>query len=159
MGPWGVFDGWNQLPFLPDRFTPPTDKGEGPRSDYLKKRCWVEMDSIVERLHQLRQDKDLVGVKLDKVFVSTNESKEWVEELEKKLVATGRWDEGSVKSTFDLDLSWEEGGVDNAIGEFPSLAKFRFCSPLSFFSLARGHGFFFLSFCSERLTHLLHCGS
>lgn len=114
MGPWGVFDGWNQLPFLPDRFTPPTSS-EDARSNYLKDRCWVEQDHIIARLHQLRED--MSDVKLDKVFISTNESEEWVAELRKKMVESGRWSEGSVKSTFDLDLTWEEGGVDNAIGE------------------------------------------
>jgi hypothetical protein len=112
MGPWGVFDGWNQLPLLPDQFEPPTDQGEGPRSEYLIKRCWVDIGPIVGRLEQLR--KNYPKEKLDKIYVSTNEDEKWLQELEKALEAQGGW--RSIKSTLDLDLTWEESGVDNAIG-------------------------------------------
>lgn len=109
LGPRGVFDGWNQLPFLPDRFTPPTNN-EDARKSYLQDRCWTEQDAIVSRLASLR--KDFPKDKLDKVYLSSNEGEEWIGELRKKLVASG-WE--SVTSTFDLDLTWEESGVDNAI--------------------------------------------
>jgi hypothetical protein len=112
MGSWGVFDGWNQLHSLPDQFEPPTDEGDGPRSDYLVKRCWIDIDAIIKRLEQIR--KDYPKEKLDKIYVSTNEDEKWLGELEKALEAQGGW--ASIKSTFDLDLTWEESGVDNAIG-------------------------------------------
>ncbi|KAF8324073.1 hypothetical protein DL93DRAFT_2036218, partial [Clavulina sp. PMI_390] len=114
MGPWGVFDGWNQLSTLPDRFEPPPSTGDSndnnPRSDYLLKRCWVDIDPIVARLDALR--KDYPNDTLDKVYVSTNEDEKWLAELKGKLKEHGWTD---VRSTFDLDLSWEESGVDNAI--------------------------------------------
>ena len=123
MGPWGVFDGWNQLPSLPDRFEPPTDQGEGPRSEYLKKRCWIDTDAIVERLEQLR--KDYPKEKLDKIYVSTNENEKWLGQLEKALEAQGGWT--SIKSTLHLDTTWEEIGVDNAIGVDRSQLIARLC--------------------------------
>lgn len=108
LGPWGVFDGWNQLSFLPDHFEPSSSSLS--RSDYLVSRCWIEHDAIVARLAALRQE--YPNETLDKVYVSTNEDQKWLGELEEKLKADG-WKQ--VSSTLELELTWEESGVDNAI--------------------------------------------
>lgn len=118
LGPWGVFDGWNQLSFLPDRFDPSSSTSS--RSDYLISRCWVDIDAIVSRLSALR--KEYPKETLDKVYVSTNEDEKWLKELEEKLKEDG-WKQ--VSSTMELELGWEEMGVDNAIGAY------WFCSLLS----------------------------
>ena len=47
--------------------------------------------------------------------MSTNGKEEWVANLKKALMKDG-WD--SVMTTRDLKLTWEESGVDSAIGEF-----------------------------------------
>lgn len=46
--------------------------------------------------------------------MSTNEDEKWLGRLKKALEAQGGWT--SIKSTLDLDLTWKESGVDNAIG-------------------------------------------
>jgi hypothetical protein len=123
---WADFEGWNLLDFLPDRFEPPgpphhpningttVDPTTDPRALYMIPRCWIEIETIVERLTQLKleyADK----LQLRKVYISTNGRTEWVDSLKKALLDSG-WQ--SVLSTHDLELSWEEGGVDSAIGAF-----------------------------------------
>lgn len=80
-------------------------------------RCWLEIDAIVERLQKLRVEH--ADLHLERVFVSTNAEPEWIEELKKALRRT-KW--RFVLSTRDLVLTWEEGGVNAAIGPycFPS---------------------------------------
>lgn len=54
-------------------------------------------------------------MRLKDVYVSTNGDAEWVEDLKKALRKEG-W--RKIATTRDLELTWEEGGVDGAIGEF-----------------------------------------
>lgn len=76
-------------------------------------RCWVEIDAIVKRLTKLKMEyKD--ELKLGRVYVSTNGKEEWVAELKRALLKEG-WQ--SVMTTRDLKLTWEESGVDSAVGE------------------------------------------
>lgn len=119
---WAVFEGWNQLDFLPDRFTSTAathepnefDPATDPRARYVISRCWLEIDAIVQRLRALK--KEYTGeLKLKQVYVSTNGKEEWVGQLKRALMKDG-WDK--VMTTRDLKLSWEESGVDSAIGEF-----------------------------------------
>ncbi|KAF8303077.1 hypothetical protein DL93DRAFT_2067058 [Clavulina sp. PMI_390] len=116
------FHGWAQLSFLPDRLIlpPSATESESERAKYVFPRCWLEIDGIVERLHSLRAEYNHVAheegkkIELKKVHVATNGNPEWVGELKKALWRDG-W--GSVTSTYDLRLDWEEGGapVDGAI--------------------------------------------
>ena len=106
MAGWAEFEGWNLLPFLRDRFNPPLD-----REPYLVSRCWIEMDVIVARLRELRIE--YPKAKLERVFVSTNADREWTDKLKTTLLREG-WK--SIVTTPDLKLSWEETGIDNAVG-------------------------------------------
>lgn len=79
-------------------------------------RCWLEIDAIVRRLTELKREyaeAEGGGVRLRRVYVSTNGENEWVKLLKEALVAAG-WT--SVFSTSDLKLTWEESGVESAIG-------------------------------------------
>ncbi|KAG8855398.1 hypothetical protein FRB96_007055 [Tulasnella sp. 330] len=90
------FMGWNQFPYLLDRFTPPPKKsrnklvesldviGRGRKHDLYMERCWPEIDAIVKRLRELRR----LHTGLERVFVLTNGKKEWVEELKRALMNT-----------------------------------------------------------------------
>ncbi|KAG8990815.1 hypothetical protein FRB94_013086 [Tulasnella sp. JGI-2019a] len=88
------FMGWNQFPYLLDRFTPPP-KGEGLKGsldvitrgrkhDLYMERCWPEIDAIVKRLREVRR----LHTGLERVFVLTNGKKEWVELLKRALMNT-----------------------------------------------------------------------
>jgi len=133
---WAPFEGWNMLDFLPDRFNPPgpphypdangtaiVDLSTDPRSLYMISRCWLEVDPIVKRLAQLKLEY-ADELQLRKVYISTNGRPEWVDSLKKALLKSG-WQ--SVLSTNDLELSWEESGVDSAVGTFGFLRAWRCC--------------------------------
>lgn len=123
---WADFEGWNMLDFLPDRFEPPgpphypnangstVDPTTDRRALYMIPRCWLEIDPIVKRLTQLKLEY-AEELHLQTVYISTNGRAEWVDSLKKALIQSG-WQ--TVLSTHDLELSWEEGGVDGAIGSF-----------------------------------------
>ena len=111
MAGWAEFEGWNRLPFLRDRFVPPSDDGE--RKRYMVSRCFIEIDAIVARLRALRTEHP--KIKLEHVFVSTNADHEWTDLLKATLRREG-WE--SIVSTLDLTLTWEESGLDSAIGMY-----------------------------------------
>jgi hypothetical protein len=106
MAGWAEFEGWNRLPFLRDRFEPPS-----PREPYMVSRCWIEIDAIAARLRALRTE--YPEARLERVYVSTNADQEWTDELKSTLLLEG-WE--SIVATPDLTLSWKESGVDSAIG-------------------------------------------
>lgn len=67
----------------------------------------------MKRLTKLKMEyKD--ELRLRRVYISTNGKEEWVAELKRALLKEG-WQ--SVMTTRDLKLTWEESGVDSAVGE------------------------------------------
>jgi hypothetical protein len=110
MASWAEFEGWNRLPFL-DQWNPPLDPAD--RAQYTVNRCWIEIDQVIKKLDTLGEEHP--DANLDKIFVSTNGTPEWLEELKKRLREKG-W--RSVITTRDLELTWQERGVDNAIGKW-----------------------------------------
>ncbi|KAF8324928.1 uncharacterized protein EI90DRAFT_2933611 [Cantharellus anzutake] len=102
------FEGWNQLPFLPDGFNSPQSPQE--RGKYTMERCWIEIPDVVSRLESLRRQYS--ELTLDRVFLSTNAKPEWLAELKHVLSQHG-W--RNVVSTSDISLTWQESGVENAV--------------------------------------------
>lgn len=122
---WANFEGWNMLEFLPDQFkapgpkhlpfangSSPIDPDTDPRAQYMIPRCWLEIDTIIKRMTDLKLEY-ANELRLTKVYISTNGLPEWVDKLKNALLNSG-WT--SVISTHDLKLTWEESGVDSAIG-------------------------------------------
>ncbi|KIY66967.1 hypothetical protein CYLTODRAFT_354117 [Cylindrobasidium torrendii FP15055 ss-10] len=77
-----VFYGWNQLPFLPDTFTPPPGSSWGENTPentaiYMG-RCYPEIDAVVQRVRQAREDSE---VYTDVLYLLTNEKGEWLDRL------------------------------------------------------------------------------
>lgn len=70
------------------------------------KRCWPSFDDIVVRLQSLRWG-------LRTVFIATNADMEFLDGLRTALLRGG-WTK--VVTSRDLDLTWEQSGVENAIG-------------------------------------------
>lgn len=113
------------LDFLPDQFKAPgpkhlaypngtqsIDPDTDPRAQYMINRCWLEIDTIVKRMTELKLEY-ADDLRLRQVYISTNGLPEWVDKLKEALLNSG-W--SSVMSTHDLKLTWEESGVDSAIG-------------------------------------------
>ncbi|KAF8312144.1 hypothetical protein DL93DRAFT_2229267 [Clavulina sp. PMI_390] len=134
IAPWGEFNGWNKLSFLPDRWHPPwstpTEPGEARRL-YAYERCWIDIPAIVDQLERTRSDHKNVHHKKDNnnqhkmgdgeepeelhtVFVSTNADDTWAEELREALKGPKGvgW---RVVTSRDLKLDWQQAGVDMAI--------------------------------------------
>ena len=108
------------LPFLPDRYDPPTTSLTE-RVAYAVSRCWIEADAIVSRLRQIREEHRtrhgnwvFGGPRLDRVYISTNADEAWIRNLTEMLRADG-W--MYIATTPDLALTWEEKGVDSAVGK------------------------------------------
>lgn len=130
MAPFGEFNGWNKLSFLPDRWHPPwstpTEPGEA-RSKYAYERCWIDTAEIVARLARTRAEHAAsTTAPLETVFLSTNGDEKWVEEVREALKGPSGvgW---RVVTSRDLKLDWQQQGVDMAIGEFRPHVSYSFC--------------------------------
>lgn len=120
MAPFGEFNGWNKLSFLPDRWHPPwstpTEPGEA-RAKYAYERCWIDTAEIVARLSRTRVEHAAsTAAPLETVFLSTNGDEKWVEEVREALKGPKGvgW---RVVTSRDLKLDWQQQGVDMAVGE------------------------------------------
>ena len=115
------WSGFNKIPGLLEVWeTPPVNDNdemypEG--KDAYARRCYPDIDQIVQRVDQIRranQDKRLTNI-----FVMTNGKREWVEELKKALKRGGSWER--IESSRDMKLSWEQkhiaAAVDMLIGQ------------------------------------------
>ena len=115
IAPFGEFNGWNKLSFLPDRWHPPwstpTNPGEA-RARYAFARCWIEIDEIVSRLERTRSEH---GEGLETVFISTNEDQKWIDEVRAALDGP-RGVGWKVVTSRDLKFDWQQQGVDMAVG-------------------------------------------
>ncbi|KAF6745369.1 hypothetical protein DFP72DRAFT_974289 [Ephemerocybe angulata] len=97
------FYGWNQLPWLPDRFVlPPGGEPNNNTEENIAKfklHCLPEMDQIIKRIEGAREDweKDVfVGKTLEShyintIFILTNASPEWHDEFVEKLKHDHKW--------------------------------------------------------------------
>jgi len=104
--------GWNQFSGLPEPFTPPPGAGHNMTtpealSIYLQ-HCWPSIEQIKHKLRDVRARDPT----LTRVFALTNGKPGWISTMKKELLDDG-WKH--VVTTLDLDLTWEQSGVDNAI--------------------------------------------
>ncbi|KAL5526206.1 hypothetical protein ACEPAG_7545 [Sanghuangporus baumii] len=109
---WGAtYMGFNQFPELPDRFSPP-DFGSlqslDGREKYYLQHCWPEIDDIVKKLHDVREERP----DLQRVYVLTNGWGWWVDRLREALAKDG-W--ADLKSSLDLQVDSEQKYVEMAI--------------------------------------------
>ncbi|KAF6743481.1 hypothetical protein DFP72DRAFT_827845 [Ephemerocybe angulata] len=92
------FYGWNQLPWLPDRYAPPTPEPGNYTEEYLS-HCLPEMDHIIKRIEDARDDwekETFAGQKLEShyihtIYILTNALPEWHDEFAKKLKHDHKW--------------------------------------------------------------------
>lgn len=114
------FYGWNQLPWLPDSFTPPPGSEWGKNTDenvalYMK-RCFPKFDDIVKKIRDSRDDyvktaRDKETTRfLDTLYILTDENSEWLEQLKDALGA-----EGWTRIVTSRDLVLDAEGVDTGM--------------------------------------------
>ncbi|PBK67264.1 hypothetical protein ARMSODRAFT_889233 [Armillaria solidipes] len=85
-----TFYGWNQLEFLPDRFTVPPGE-EGPERDavYLS-RCLPTFEDVIRKVRLARGEYlQGTGMTLDVMYLLTNEKGQWLDELREALRVEG----------------------------------------------------------------------
>jgi hypothetical protein len=118
-----TFNGWNLLPFLPDKFIHPTPEGYEPGKNtpeaiaHYQKHCYPDHDLILDKIQKSR-DEYIHAAKpgehrlLDVVFLMTNDHTNWVEGLKTKLGQSGWY---TVVTTKDLELDQEQKDVGMAV--------------------------------------------
>ncbi|EIW78825.1 hypothetical protein CONPUDRAFT_91259 [Coniophora puteana RWD-64-598 SS2] len=105
---WQAF---NSFPSLPDHVELPLKGSSEPiDEEALMPHCFPGIDHIVETVRRVRDEHSLP---LTRVYIATNGKREWVSELEGALWELRGWD--GVASSRDLDLTWEEKFVSQAI--------------------------------------------
>ncbi|SJL07168.1 uncharacterized protein ARMOST_10511 [Armillaria ostoyae] len=95
-----TFYGWNQLEFLPDRFTVPPGE-EGPERDavYLS-RCLPTFEDVIRKVRLARGEYlQGTGMTLDVMYLLTNEKGQWLDELREALRVEG-WN--TIRTSRDL---------------------------------------------------------
>ncbi|PBK95702.1 hypothetical protein ARMGADRAFT_924955 [Armillaria gallica] len=95
-----TFYGWNQLEFLPDRFTVPPGE-EGPERDavYLS-RCFPTVEDVIRKVRLARGEYlQETGMALDVMYLLTNEKGQWLDELREALRVEG-WN--TIRTSRDL---------------------------------------------------------
>ena len=110
-----TFTGLNTQPGTTDRdITLVEDEGGSltPASvNAFQRACYPDINQIVERVRQIRQTKE--GKRLRNVFIMTNGSPEWVEELREALVKDHPWK--LIASSLQMRVSWEQKFVASAV--------------------------------------------
>ena len=109
-----TFNGWNQLPSLPDKFIHPEKNTKKGIAHYLK-HCYPEQDMILDKIQKSRNDYIRAASPgdraLDIIFLLTNDATGWVDELKMKLKRSG-W---HTITTKDLELDQEQKDVGLAV--------------------------------------------
>jgi hypothetical protein len=79
--------------------------------DTFQRACYPDLNQIVERVRQIRMTKE--GKVLRNVFIMTNGSPEWIEELREALMRDHPWEQ--IASSLQMQVSWEQKFVAQAV--------------------------------------------
>ncbi|KAG1743088.1 hypothetical protein EDB19DRAFT_1700006 [Suillus lakei] len=118
LGKWSSnWNAFNMFPEFSDKFQRPTDGGWGETSEknmqmYMQ-RCFPTIEQIVQKVMQVRVESEWP---LTHIYIMTNGAVAWVEELKEALGSSGHWDQ--IKSSRDLDITWEQKFVVQALDMF-----------------------------------------
>jgi len=80
-------------------------------ADAFQKACYPNITQIVERVRQVRQSEE--GKGLRNVFIMTNGSPEWVEQLREALMEDHPWK--LIASSLQMRVTWEQKFVASAV--------------------------------------------
>lgn len=79
--------------------------------DAFQKACYPNVTQIVERVRQIRMTEE--GEGLRNIFIMTNGSPEWIEELRDALMMDHPWEQ--IASSLQMQVSWEQKFVAQAV--------------------------------------------
>ena len=79
--------------------------------DAFQRACYPDVDQIVERVRQIRMTEE--GKELGNIFIMTNGSPEWIEELREALMKDHPWKQ--ITSSLQMQVSWEQKFVAQAV--------------------------------------------
>ena len=113
---WGAdWHAWNSFPEFIDQFEKPRDTSEEETTNVYLDHCYPSIQQIVDKVKRVRQDSRPTH-DLKYLYIMTNGATTWVEELKTALAEGVAWE--SIKSSRDLDLTWEEKFVAHAMDMF-----------------------------------------
>jgi hypothetical protein len=115
------FSGLNTQPGTIDRDVELVENEDGSMTqrsiDAFQGACYPSTKQIVERVRQIRMTE--VGKGLRNIFIMTNGSPEWIEELREALMKDYPWKQ--ISSSLEMLLTWEQKfaaqAVDMMIGQ------------------------------------------
>ncbi|KAF9647022.1 hypothetical protein BDM02DRAFT_3180749 [Thelephora ganbajun] len=113
---WKVsFTGLNTQPGTIDKDIDLVEKGNDSSTqasiDAFQRACYPDTNQIVERVRQIRMTEE--GKGLRNIFIMTNGSPEWVEELKEALMKDYHWKQ--IASSLQMRVSWEQKFVAQAV--------------------------------------------
>ena len=124
--PWlrhlkSAFTGLNTQPGTMDKNIKLIENRDGSltqaSADAFQRACYPDTDQIVERVRQIRMTEE--GKDLRNIFIMTNGSPEWVQELKDALMKDYQWEQ--ISSSLQMQVSWEQKfvaqSVDMMIGQ------------------------------------------
>lgn len=79
--------------------------------DVFQRACYPDVDQIVERVRQIRTTEE--GKRLRNIFIMTNGSPEWIEELREALMKDHPWEQ--IASSLQMRVNWEQKFVAQAV--------------------------------------------
>jgi hypothetical protein len=104
------YNAFNSFPELPDHLVIPSDKDEATKKAIHKSHCYPTIPEIVAKVRVVRKE----NPGLRNIFLMTNGKAGWIAELTDALMSDGlQWD--AIHSTRELELTWEEKYVDQAV--------------------------------------------
>jgi len=111
MAKWRLpYNAWNVRPDFPDVYDPPAGGGNGQATPellaYYFHHCYPEIDEMIKRVEDVISDARKQGRTLDRLYVLTNGSNEWLEELKAALKGIAKWK--SLTTSRDLSLTKEQ---------------------------------------------------
>ena len=109
---------WNAFPEFIDKFEKPTDMSPEETTNVYLSHCYPTIQQIADKVKRVRQESQATH-DLRYLYIMTNGPSPWVEELKTVLAKESPWE--SVKSSRDLELTWEEKfvaqGVDMLVAQ------------------------------------------
>ena len=113
---WGfTFTGLNIQPGTVDEDIKPVENADGSwtqaSKDAFQRACYPDVNQIVERVRQIRMAEE--GKGLRNIFIMTNGSPEWIEELKEALMRDHPWEQ--IASSLQMRIDWEQKFVAQAV--------------------------------------------
>ena len=109
------FSGLNTQPGTIDRDVELVENEDGSLTqhsiDAFQRACYPSTSQIVQRVQQIRMTEE--GKGLDNIFIMTNGSPEWIEQLKRALMKDYPWKQ--ISSSLEMQVNWEQKFTAQAV--------------------------------------------